>query len=457
MQQLLGKNPAARATEQVAPLITPDVPAQKHDVAALAGKRDGPKLSMLDIRLGKTAAVLQGESLRKASKDLSAWPLHQNECAEALTEYLQARQPQSISDPTAGVMGAYAEDFKKTLGLTQKYAIPVNSGTNGIRLAYQALGVKPGDRAAVAGYTFHATGTPLVGLKAKVVLMDADPETGNVTAAIVKKTLENAPNLKVLAVNHNWGVPVEDIEGIAKLCRDAGVKLLEDCSHAHGARVNGRAVGTFGDVAVFSTQDNKIIPTGEGGMLVTDDSDVNRSVLQAGFYRAKKAYGDNLPSDSLIETGDGSQGKARLPAISAVVGRVQLKHYETTKAWRKAAYNRLAEGLAQFPYLKIYKAPAGIDPVVYGIRVKYVPSENGGKSLEQFVKEAVAAGVPIHHGTSVPLSHQELFRTTGEPVDLPGADEYVASRVVFPVLTAPEDKSYPVIDAWLRGLAETKG
>ena len=423
------------------------------ELLALHADRSAPAQSRGQV----AAKELTGEALRTATKEASAWPLFRDEMTAAITTYTAKGLPLSIADPSSGVMGEYSRAFAQTLSLGDAAVIPFSSGTNALMAAYRALGIKHGDEAAVAGYTFHATGTPLVGLGAKVRLMDADENDGNLTLEIVTATLDKYPNLKVLALNHNWGAPVADIAEITKLLQERGVKLVEDSSHAHGARVHGRSVGTFGDVAVFSTQDNKIIPTGEGGMLVTRDPEVKKKVLLHGFYRAKAAYGGDLPDSSLRETGMG-HGKMRMTAWTAVAGLVQLKHFASVRAQRKAAYDRFEQATRDVPFLSVYKAPEGIDPAVYGIRVEYLPEKNGGKSAEDFVRELQAQGVEVHVGTSVPLSHQKLFQNGDSSADsLPGANAYVRNRVVFPVLAGDLDQTAPIIDAWIRAIRRQPG
>lgn len=419
-------------------------------------------------RTAHKARLLKGDALKSKTTQLATWPIVNKVDGHAVSNYIQKQKPLSISDPNRGVLGQFVRAFKKNLGLkNRKFAIPFNSGTNALVAAYRALGIQAGDKVAVAGYTFHATGSPLVGLGANVVLMDASPITGNVTANIVKEILKKNPDLKALAVNHNWGIPIKDIAKIKALCETYRVKLIEDCSHAHGAKVKGRAVGTFGDIAIFSTQNNKIVPTGEGGILLTDDIKINQRILKENFYRAKESYQGNLPSPSLRETGTG-YGKMRMTPLSAVLGLKQLRRFKVVQARRLFAYKRLAKKLREIDALEMYEAPKGIKQAVYGIRVKYHPNRNGQISAEDFTKQLRAQGLDVHVGTSLPLNHQEIFQKPSPQMpkhlykkqkrytdkSLPGANEYIKNRIVFPVISGKKEDMKQVVDSWVKIINE---
>ena len=180
--------------------------------------------SKLDRNLGKPPPTLEGipidtESLydlslrhpkefNRISKQLSRWPIVTGADASAISEYLAGGRTLSIVDPRSGILRELIDKFQEKLGLKRKYGIAFNSATNALNAAYRALGLKRGNTVACVGYTYHATVTPVLELGAKLVLMDASPEDGNVTlnidmAAKRRKKHKNKISGLVISMGYN--------------------------------------------------------------------------------------------------------------------------------------------------------------------------------------------------------------------------------------------------------------
>ncbi len=161
---------------------------------------------------------------------------------------------------------AFEESFARFCGV--RHAIAVNNGTTALHLALVGLGLEAGDEVIVPTVTYIATANAVRYCGATPVLADCDPRTLNVDPAAVAARI--TPRTRGIIVVHLYGHPA-DMDPILELARRHGLFVLEDAAEAHGAEYKGRRVGGFGHCATFSFFGNKIVTTGEGGMLTTDD------------------------------------------------------------------------------------------------------------------------------------------------------------------------------------------
>jgi perosamine synthetase len=150
-----------------------------------------------------------------------------------------------------------------------RHAVACSNGTTALHLALVALGVGPGDEVLVPTLTFVATANTVTYCGARPVFVDAEPETWTIDPAAIEARI--TPRTKGIIVVHLFGHPA-DMGPINAIARRHGLFVLEDAAQAHGAEYKGRRAGALGDIATFSFFGNKIVTTGEGGMVVTDDN-----------------------------------------------------------------------------------------------------------------------------------------------------------------------------------------
>ncbi|MGB8511125.1 MAG: DegT/DnrJ/EryC1/StrS family aminotransferase, partial [Pyrinomonadaceae bacterium] len=166
--------------------------------------------------------------------------------------------------------GKYVELFEaafaKFCGV--RHAVACCNGTVALHLALVALGVAPNDEVIVPTLTFVATANAVTYCGARPVFVDSEPETWNLDPAQVEAKITS--RTKGIIAVHLYGQPAE-MDALRAVARRHGLFLLEDAAEAHGALYKGRPAGSLGDVAAFSFYGNKIIATGEGGMVTTDD------------------------------------------------------------------------------------------------------------------------------------------------------------------------------------------
>lgn len=152
-----------------------------------------------------------------------------------------------------------------------EHAVAVSSGTAALHLALLALGVKPGDEVIVPALTYVATANAVVYCGARPVFADSEPQTWNLDPSELERLI--TPRTRGIVAVHLYGHPA-DMDPILKIASRHGLFVIEDAAQAHGAEYRGRRVGRFGSAAAFSFFGNKIITTGEGGMVVTEDGEL---------------------------------------------------------------------------------------------------------------------------------------------------------------------------------------
>lgn len=152
-----------------------------------------------------------------------------------------------------------------------QHAVATSSGTTALHLALLALGVGPGDEVIVPTLTYIATANAVTYCGAKPVFVDSEPETWNIDPERIESCI--SPRTRGIIVVHLYGHPV-DMEPVLALARRKRLFVLEDAAEAHGAEYRGRRAGGLADAGIFSFFGNKVITTGEGGMIVTNRQDV---------------------------------------------------------------------------------------------------------------------------------------------------------------------------------------
>ncbi len=167
-------------------------------------------------------------------------------------------------------LGPYIDNFEAAFAAYcgTAFAVAVSNGTTGLHLALAAMDIGAGDEVIVPDLTFVATANAVAYTGATPVLADVDADTGCLSAEAVERVI--TPRTRAIMPVHLYGHPA-DMDPIRALAEPRGIAVIEDAAEAHGARYKGRRVGGLGAVGVFSFYGNKIITTGEGGMLTLDD------------------------------------------------------------------------------------------------------------------------------------------------------------------------------------------
>jgi dTDP-4-amino-4,6-dideoxygalactose transaminase len=289
-------------------------------------------------------------------------------------------------------------------------AVAVNSGTSGLHLGLLAAGVGAGDEVIVPSFTFAATGNSVALAGGTPVFVDIEPETFTMDPEAVAAAI--TPKTKGILPVHLYGHPARMRE-LEKIAADRGVALYEDAAQAHGASLDGRPVGSFGEFAMFSLYPTKNMTSGEGGMVTTSTDEIARRVKLLRNQGMEHQYQNELIGFN-----------TRMTDIHAAIGRVQLTKVD---AWTKTRQQNAAFLDANLRGVVVPPVAAGAVHVYHQYTIR-VPEDRDGfvKALKE--EYQVGAGVyypiPNHRLPSLApyapgLELPETERAASEVVSLP--------------------------------------
>ncbi len=228
----------------------------------------------------------------------------------------------------------FEEGFARYCGVSE--GISTTNGTTALHLALAAIGVGKGDEVILPAFTMMSTAFAVLYCGARPVLIDAEPDTWNLDATALAEKVTS--RTKVILPVHIYGHPC-DMDPILEVARDNDLRVVEDAAEAHGALYRGRKAGGLGDCACFSFYANKIISTGEGGMVVTDDREIAeraRSLKDLAFQKDRRFLHTDIGYNY------------RMTNIQAAIGLAQLERIDEFVEMRRAhatLYNRLLRGI----------------------------------------------------------------------------------------------------------------
>jgi perosamine synthetase len=215
-------------------------------------------------------------------------------------------------------IGKYIDEFETNFAryCGTEHAIAVSNGTTGLHLAFAALGLGPGDEVIVPDLTFVATANAVAYTGAKPILADIDPDTLCIDPLSVKSLITK--RTKAVIPVHLYGHPA-DMDALIEIGEAHGIDIIEDAAEAHGAEYRGRRVGGLSKCGVFSFYGNKVITTGEGGMLTTNDR---------VFYERARRLRDHAMSAERRYFHEERGFNYRITNLQAALGVAQLERIE---------------------------------------------------------------------------------------------------------------------------------
>lgn len=349
-----------------------------------------------------TPALLGGKPVR--TRPFPAYPVIGDEEKRAVMEVLDSGQLSTFSASRQGFLGgrkiqAFEAAFASYHGVS--HAIAVNSATSGLHAAVAACEIGPGDEVLVPPYTFTATATAVLHHNAIPVFVDVDP----VTFCMDPDRIEAAitPRTKAIIPVHLLGHPA-DMDRILDIARRHGLKVIEDCAQAPGARDKGRLVGTMGDCGVFSFQETKNLATGEGGMVITNDPDLAERV------RMIRNHGEAVVAGEARKYLTSTIGwNYRMTEIEAAIGIVQLGKLNRLNQGRRDLAAYLLDRLPRHAGL-VYPVEAAHAHHVYHVFGMTYDEAAVGLPRARFSEALVAEGIPVGLGYPRPLYHNPLFQ-----------------------------------------------
>lgn len=388
------------------------------------------------------------------------WPVVGKEEILAINNYLKERKPISILDDS----GIYSElEQKINKYYKTRFSILTNSGTSALHSAFFALGINRGDEIIAPSNTFRTTVTPILQCGGTPILCDCDYSTGCISPEdIIQKITQKT---RAIIVTHLWGHPAQITE-IHKIAREYNLKLIEDCSHAHGTTYLGKRVGTFGDVGCFSMQANKLVYAGEGGFLITNNREIYERAILLGHSGAKaRQVVRTKKYKKFAETGYGL--KYRIHPLAAVIAKIQLDRQDKRINQCQKNMNYLAKQLKKFDFMQPEENKKEVEKRTYfSFVTKYKKQNLANIPTSKFIKILKAEGIQITNDNSAikPLHLQPLFQTkkdefylhgpgvvkrTHKEGDFPITEKYFETTVHFPPFVEPAAK---IIDEYISAL-----
>jgi len=322
----------------------------------------------------------------------SPWPVYDARDERALVDVLKSR-----AWTRTGSQGeeSWVWRFEDAFAAFQdaRYGVAVATGSTGIELALKAVGVEPGDEVIMPAATWITVATAVITVGAAPVFVDIDPATYNIDAGKVEQAI--TPKTRAVLCVHNGGMPA-DLDALRALTDKHGIALVGDCAHAHGSRWRGRGVGAIEDAGAFSFQGSKVLPLGEGGMVLTDSENLRERLY--GFHHVNGIAGRPKPEQSLPAT------NLRMSEWIGALGLVGLERLPNQIATREENARYLMGGLAEIP---------GVDSLVWDPRMtrwsfyiwhwRFVGAEFEGIHRDTFLAAIKAEGVPTSTGQTAPL------------------------------------------------------
>ncbi len=310
----------------------------------------------------------------------------------------------------------FEEKFSQYCGVP--YGVACSNCTTGLHMSMVALGIGPGDEVIIPDFTLVVSANTVIQTGARPVLVDADPRTWCIDPDLIEAKI--TPRTRAIMAVHMYGHPC-DMSAILDIAERHDLFVIEDCAEAHGAEVNGQKVGSFGDVACFSFYGNKILTTGEGGMVLCGDEKLAarlRLLRDQGFQDPRfvhQVMGFNY----------------RMTNIQAAIGLAQTERVAekvARKRWIGQTYNELLAGQAELT-LPCEEPWAKNVYWMYGVLI----GAGFGASKEELMHQLKVKGVDTR-SFFCPMHLQPVYQRAGPRFPDPAGD--------YPVST----------DLWERGL-----
>jgi dTDP-4-amino-4,6-dideoxygalactose transaminase len=298
---------------------------------------------------------------------------------------------------------AYCEAFAAFMG--GGYVDAVSSGTAGIYVALKALDLEPFTEVIIGAVTDPGGMMPIPLLNLIPMVADVEPSTYNTGPAQVEALLSS--RTRAIIVPHIGGEPA-DIESIVALAHARGIPVIEDCAQSHGARLNGKLVGTFGDIGVFSTMFGKHHSSGGQGGLVYTRDEGRYQVVRRASDRGKPFF---LPSGATNVT---ASLNFNLNDLAAAIGRVQLKKLPAAVRRRRDIVAQLRDGLKGFTTVSIPAPLSGAEPSYWFLRMRFhadlvASATRAACDKATFCQALAAEGLPVTSDYRAALPHTQTW------------------------------------------------
>ncbi len=317
------------------------------------------------------------------------------------------------------------------------------NGSSALTSMYFALSldVPPGSEVMVPSYTFFSACLALRFSNLVPIFIDIDPKTACFDLEDAKRKL--TPRTVAVEVMHSWGLPCE-MDHIFGWAKEKGLVTLEDASHAHGASMQGKKIGAWGDMSAFSLQGSKPLPAVEGGVAMYQTRAYYERGAAFGHYEDPAKFGKDSPVYPYKNTGFGQ--KYRIHPYAAAMARLQLKTLDERNAIIRKNVRAINERLTQLTGVSEPRCRPDQERVYYNSNQIYVDFKKLNMSRKALVEALKAEGVSAFFW-DYPLQHKEHIYSEAKwwhhaptiPAEMPGSDYVNANHIMLPLFCGEAD------------------
>ena len=394
-------------------------------VGLAARARAARKLESLAIHSGPKAVTASGDT----QSSLTKWPRYGSDEKQYLGELLESNK--------------FYEEIPLLENETKAYlGVPFVkahiNGTSALMSMFFALNLPEGSEIMTPSYTASATIAPMRFFGYVPIFLDIDPRTACVDLNHAKRKL--TPRTKAIVPMHAWGLPC-DMDQICAWAKESGLFVLEDAAQAQGATLQGKHMGAWGTMGIFSYQMSKVLPAIEGGMGVYQDRERFERATTFGNYDLPGRFPTDSKYRKYDQTGFGP--KFRIHPLAAALARRQMLKLDERNALIASQIRRLNERLSSLPGLSTQRVRSDMKRVHWAANILFLDERKAGFSRSALVTALKAEGVranaaayPEQHKFALYREPQWWHHAPQVPDELPGCAEVNRTTVRLPLFTA---------------------
>jgi len=361
------------------------------------------------------------------SKNYSTWPIYSDKEILSVINVLKSRRVNYLN---GNIGKLFEKKFSSKMGVN--YSCAVANGTVGLEIALRSLNLKKNDEVIVTPRSYISSVSCIINAGAKPIFADIDNNL-NIDFKDIEKKINK--NTKAILCVHLYGYPC-DMQNIRKISKQNNLFIIEDCSQAHGAMIDNKKVGSFGDISVWSFCNDKIISTGgEGGMIGCKKKSIYKliwSLKDIGKnYDKFKRNTDNSFFPYLHDT---LGTNARLTEMQSAIGLIQLRNLDTTLKKRNRNANILDKHLYNIPSIKIPERRKEIYHAYY--RYVIILKFNNIKSifsLESIIQKIRNKNIYCNVGGCPEIYNEKFFKKIKDTYPLINAKFFKNKTLSFKV------------------------
>lgn len=380
---------------------------------------------------GKTETLAMNggpKSVAVAEGDAARWPIYGDEEVGLVSELLR--------NPSYAPVAEFEEAWKAHFGCP--YAKAHCNGTSALTSMMFALDLPEGSEILVPDYSTWFPVVPMRLFGLVPVFVDVNPRTLNIDVEDCRKRI--TPRTKAIMPVHWYGLPC-DMDDIQALADEHGLDVVEDASHAHGAKVQGKWIGNWGRMAGFSMQMGKPLPSIEGGIGVYKDGRDFERATTYGNYDLPHTFAEDSPYRKYQGTAFGS--KLRIHPASAILARIQLGKLDEFNRIAVSQIKMLNDRITQLPGLSAQYVRPDMERVFYSKNLMFIDEKRAGAPIGALIKALKAEGVGVAKYNWTLLHTYPIFSESQWwrhmpvlPDKVPGCDEANKQVISLPVFTS---------------------